>query len=582
MATVTLGGIFSGINVNQLISQLDQANSVPITNIQNQQQTLNTQSSDIGFITTSLQSLQNSLLALNDSTLFKGKKATTSDSTVGAASVSSDASAGSLSLQITQLASASVLKSGGRASDNPAGTALAQDVFGTGALGTFTINNSQFTITSTTTLNDIVNDIKSVPGVDAATTQYDSTTGKFTIGSTGNIILGSSGDTSNFLQSAQLFNSNVAAGGPGYTVTSSSGVGRLDTTQQLGSITNFSGIPGSLSGPGNIVINGISVAYSTSDTLGDLLTNITNSSAGVVATYDSYSDQVILTNKNPGSTGITVADGSGQLAQALKLRTGTDTNVTLGNSTKFSVNGGPTRESTDATLDSTELGVAGLSFTATGTGTTTISIGADTSTIKTTIDAFVNQYNSTQNLINSYTKLDTTDPTKNGDLASDQNVTFLASDLRKSTTSQLNSSGTIQMLEDLGITGNGNDNTLTVSDSTKLQDALDNHLSEVISLFTGTNGTGGLYNSLNDTINGYVDSSTGTLPLEQQNISNQVTHMNDQIAQLQAQMKAYDDNLRSEFAQLDAFQAQTQGFSSFFGSNSSSSTSSTSSTTSGS
>ncbi|MFZ5806355.1 MAG: flagellar filament capping protein FliD [Verrucomicrobiota bacterium] len=564
MSTITLSGFFSGLDTGSIVEQITALNRIPVTELEDEQTNLSDQSSALGFIQSSLLTLQTKLSALNDTSAFSAKAASLSDTDVGTASVDTTARAGSVKIEVTQLATASKVTSGGtQAADFPLGTALATDVFGDDVEGTFTINNTQLTISSTTTLNDIVTMMEGVSGMDAATTLYNTADGKFTIGSTGDLVLGTSADTSSFLREAHLFNSNVTAGGPGKTVTSDTGVGRISTTTAVGSITNFGGIAGSISGDGTMTINGVAISYTTSESLDTILERINDSDAGVVATYDSYADKFILTAKTRGSSGISVVDTSGNLAQAMQLRTGTDTDVVLGNSTKFKVDDGAVRESDDATLTEDELGVTGLTFNPIATGTTTVTIGSDVDSIKTLIDDFVTQYNSVQNMIESYVKIDTEDLENSGILSTDQTLTFLPSDLRQTVMSVLNASGTIRMLEDLGIEGNSDDNTITVSDTTKLTDALEDHLDEVIDMFT--HATTGLYAQLDPIIESYASSTAGSIEYRQESISDQQDRIDDEIERLEAQIEAERLYMESQFAAMESYTAESQSILQYLG-----------------
>lgn len=563
MSNVTLSGFFSGIDTSSIISQLMALNRIPVTQLQSQKSSLSDQNSAVGFIKSSLSTLQSKLDALNDPALFRSRKATLSSANVGTVSVTDKASAGTTKIQVIKVATSSSVSSGGtKATDVSSGSAMAKDVWGSGVLGKFSINNTQLTITESTTIEDIVNMIKTVPEIDASATVYDAETGKFTISATGNLILGTSGDTSNFFQATQLFNGNVVDGGAGKIVTSMLGAGRIDLSQSIGDVENFGGIEGKINGDGVLTVNGVDIAYSVSDSVSTLLSRITSSNAGVVATYDSYADQFVITATSRGAQGISIVDKTGNLAQAMQLRTGIDTNVILGNSTQFKVNDGETRESVDAVITEEESGVAGLTFTPLTAGTTTITVGADVDKIKKVIDDFVSQYNSAQNIIESYVKVDTSDPTKNGILASDTAFAFLASSLRSSAMSQLRGSGSIRMLEDLGITGNGENNTVTSVDASKLENALNQHLDEIIDLFA--NATAGLHARLNPIVESYSSSVNGSLKNRQESISKQQKFIDDEIERLEARLELERTYLETQFAAMEQYSAQSQRFSQFF------------------
>lgn len=80
---------------------------------------------------------------------------------------------------------------------------------------------------------------------------------------------------------------------------------------------------------GSFTVNGQSISVDPADTLSDVLARITNSTAGVTATYDSASRKVVLTSVATGSTGVVDLgeDTSGLLAKlhlSLDPVTGTD------------------------------------------------------------------------------------------------------------------------------------------------------------------------------------------------------------------------------------------------------------------
>lgn len=557
--TVQLSGFFSGMDTQSIIDQLDQINRLPAEELELDQQLLDAESDALSTLDSAMESLASKFKVLSDPETFAAKSVSGTNASVGTATVTNEAQTGSVKVEITQIATSSNIKSGSTVSSQPAGTALAESVFGSSVLGSFTVNGTQITIDSSTTLNDIVTAIEATTDNDAATTQYDASTGLFTIANTtDSVILGSPTDTSDFLQQAQLFNNGSNS------VTSAQGVGRLNTSSALNTLSFDTG---SVSADGSITINGVAVSYSATDSLETVLANITASDAGVVATYDSYSDQVVLTSKDRGSLGLTVADGP--LAQALKIRTGTDTTATLGNSTTYKINGGAERVSTDSNLSGEELGIEGLSFTPSDLGTTTLTVGADIDTIQSAIDEFITQYNNTQELITEYTKTNNDDPDLNAILANDSSLTYLPNSLRTALTTTTSGSGTIQMLEDLGITSSSEDDTLTVSDSGKLKEALENNLDDVITLFTDT--TAGIAARLDPLIESFTDDVSGTFKTRQDSITSQKDRIDREIELIEIRADAERAYLVEAFAAMETAQAEASYYSSFFTDDSSSS-----------
>jgi flagellar hook-associated protein 2 len=314
--------------------------------------------------------------------------------------------------------------------------------------------------------------------------------------------------------------------------------------------------------------------------LDTLIGNINSSGAGVSAIYDSYDDQVVLTSTTRGAQDITVADGTSNIASALGLTSGNST-LSLGQSTEFTLNGtSQVRQSESNVIDAATLGVPGVTFTATGTGTTEVTVAPDVTSIAAAINAFVAQYNSTQAEIAGMTSINTSDTADNGPLASDTNLTFLAPELRQITSGSISDTATIRMLSDLGVDTNANDNTLTQVNTTDLQNALTNNLSEVENLFNDP--VNGLTNTVQSVISGYNDSINGVIVNEQTNISQQITYNKNMITQMQAQLNAEQTQLENEFSTLDQVEAQSDGVSSILNGSSSSGTSASSSSSSGS
>jgi flagellar hook-associated protein 2 len=570
--SVTIGGEFSGLNVSSIIQAVIAADSIPMQNLETEDTNLQKQSTDLGTLGTSLGSLSNALQALGSTSLFNSQTATLSNTALGTAASSGSATNGTFSLNITQLATSSVLTSGNgstRLTTPPAATTSLETALDESNIQgqTFSINGQVITLASTDTISDVVNAINnSSAGVTAS---YNATTGGFTIASnsTSPVILGSSADTSDFLQQAGLFTNGAA------TITSTTGIGRLDPSADLAT-AGLATTPTA----GTFTINGVTINYNAGDSLNTLISNINNSGAGVTATYDTYDDQLVLASSTRGAQDITVANGTSNIATALNLASGSST-LSLGQPTEFTVNGSTqVRQSNSNVISAAQLGIPGVTFTANGTGSTEVTVAPDVTTIASAINSFVTQYNSTQEEIASLTAVDTSDTADSGPLATDMNLTFLAPELRQVTSSEINDSSAIRMLSDLGVNTNANDDTLTEVNTTDLQNALTNNLSEVENLFN--DATTGLTNTVQNVISAYNDSLNGVIVNEQNNLSQQVTYNKNLITQMQNNLNAEQTQLENEFSELDQVEAQSDGISSILSGSSSSGTSASSSSSS--
>ena len=572
--SVTIGGEFSGLNVSSIIQAVIAADSIPMTNLQTTDTNLQKQSTTLGTLGTSLGSLSTALQGLGSNSIFTSQTATLSNTTMGTASSDGTATSGSFSINVTQLATSSVLTSGtggSRLTAPPSATTSLQTALGeTNISGqTFSVNGQVITLSSTDTISDVVNAINSSSA--GVTASYNATTGNFTIASnsTSPVILGSGADTSDFLKQAGLYTNGTTS------TTSTTGLGRLNPSVDLAT-AGLATTPTA----GNFTINGISIPYTSGESLNTLISNINNSGAGVTAVYDTYDDQLALTSSTRGAQGISVADGTSNIASALNLTSATST-LSLGKPTQFTVNGtSQVRQSDSNVIDPTSLGIPGVTFTATSTGTTDVTVAPDVTTIANAINAFVTQYNSTQEEIASLTSVDTSDTADSGPLATDTNLTFLAPQLRSVTSSEISDSAAIRMLSDLGVDTNANDDTLTQVNTTDLQNALQNHLSQVEALFNDP--TNGLTTTVQNVINSYNNNINGVIVNEQENISQQITYNKNLITQMQANLNAEQTQLQNEFSTLDQVEAQSAGVSSILTGSSSSGTSASSSSSSGS
>jgi flagellar hook-associated protein 2 len=107
------------------------------------------------------------------------------------------------------------------------------------------------------------------------TASYDAENDKIILTkSSGELVLGSSADTSNFLQAAKLYNNGSNS------IVSADALGRIKVNSTLNSANFATGIQGS---SGEFKINGVSISWNTTDRVSDVLDRINNSNAGVIA-----------------------------------------------------------------------------------------------------------------------------------------------------------------------------------------------------------------------------------------------------------------------------------------------------------
>lgn len=137
-------GIGSGLDVTGLVSKLMSVEQQPLTTLSNRQASFQSKLSAYGSIKSALSSLQTAAQALTSAANFSVTKASVADASILTATSSSSAVAGTYNVEVTTLAQAQKLVSGGVASTT---TSL-----GTGSgTGTLTINLGSYTTASGTT-----------------------------------------------------------------------------------------------------------------------------------------------------------------------------------------------------------------------------------------------------------------------------------------------------------------------------------------------------------------------------------------------------------------------------------------------
>ena len=552
--SLALSGLASGFDWQSLVTQLIQVERAPETLLQQQQTNINNQNIAYGSLVTELSVLKNKADALKDTSLFASRQTQVGDATIASATASTSAMLASYTFDITHLATPSVQQGGNdiaaplSATNDVSGLVLSDAAFANAVTaGTFTVNGQIVTIATSDTLQQVFDKINTATS-GAVTASYDSGTDKITLSSASPIVLGSATDSTNFLQVARLNNNGTG------TIMSPVSLGAVQLTDTLNAANLATPITADGSGVGAFTINGVPINFNTgTDTLASIITKINESAAGVVASYDSLNDRLVLTNKTTGDLGISLQDVTGNFLAATKLSSGT---LQRGNDLLYSVNGGDPLTSHSNTITESGSGITGLSVTALKGGPTTITVASDTAKIKTALANFVDEYNKVQSLIQSQsaTTIGSDGKATTSVLSGDPDIANIASGLRRAVYGQATGlSGTIDQLAKLGYATNGNDNTISLTDSTALDNALASNLSGIQDLFANTT------NGLAVNLSSFVDSlagDNGSLISHRNLLTQQSADIDDQIAAMERRIQDEQTRLTNEFVAMEEAQAQ--------------------------
>lgn len=258
------------------------------------------------------------------------------------------------------------------------------------------------------------------------------------------------------------------------TLKSQSNLGTASPAVALSS-ANLAVSPGA---SGSFAINAtgtpVTITWTNTDTLNDIINRVNASAAGVVAAYDATRDVVTITSKTTGSSLMSLMESAPGLLAALNL-TGAGVQ-TAGENAVISVNGGADFSSTSNTVAGA---VSNVTFSLKTTGSTQVTVAQDADTTIRGVNEFITAYNSALDLIRDDTNYDPITKTAAilfGDLTAD----LLKHRLRTVVASRFTgatSTDRFQSLMDLGISfgavgsavGTTND---LVLDEKKLRNAL--------------------------------------------------------------------------------------------------------------
>ncbi len=551
-----LSGLVSGLDWKTLVDQLAEAERAPQNRLRSDQSVLQKQNSAYASINTQLGKLQEKVTTLKDSLLFDSRLAGTSNEANATATTADGTALGAYVFNFTQLATAARQAGASgvgvslSATNDVSGLVLSDAAFSAAVTaGTFTVNGKQITIAATDTLQSVFDQIATATG-GTVTASYDSGTDRISLSSSSPIVLGSATDTSNFLQIAKLYNNGTG------TISSTSELGVIKQNAALNAANLATTIDDGGLGLGEFKINGVSIAFAATDTVSAVLKRINDSGAGVSASYDTVNDRFLLSNKTTGDIGIALEDVTGNFLAATGLSGGA---LERGKNLLYTVNGGSTLVSQSNTITEASSSIAGLSVTAiTENTTTTITVSSDTAKIKTAINDFLAEYNKTQSLIDSQTA-STTDAKGKvtaGILASENDAGEIATKLRRVVTENVAGlADALNQLEELGIVSNGNDNSLSLSNESKLDAALANNLNTVRNLFADT--TSGLAVKL-DAYLTRTAGDAGSLQSKQDRITKQATDIDTQIADLERVVESNRQRMIESFIAMETAQSQVK------------------------
>jgi flagellar hook-associated protein 2 len=430
VAPISFPGIASGIDYNSIINKYTAITVQQSAPLKTQVTQLNAQETELLKIQDLVSKLQDTFRALSDPANFNAFTPTSTDTTAVTPSTVAGATAtpGSYQILSTQLATATRITNdpaanGAFNTSVPLATAGASVTPSNGTnvptgsstpMGELTINGVtiQYDVNSDT-FTSLANKISTATG---GTVTLSMSGGQAVLTSTVPLTVGGANDSGNILSVLKLDSSPIVQSGGKYTITGSGSVGGINLGSTLNQANN-AGFATAVTA-GTFTINGVKFTVDpTSQNLNNLLTQINNSTAGVVASYDSAHDQVILTSKSTGPQSIALGsstDGSNFLQAVGFLQSSTTPGTLSAGATQtvgtaavvkyLDASGNPQTaysNSNDVTNVVPGIDLKLLKSSSTGF---TVNVAQDNSSLTTAINSFVTAYNAVIDEINTATQ----------------------------------------------------------------------------------------------------------------------------------------------------------------------------------
>ena len=331
----------------------------------------------------------------------------------------------------------------------------------------------------------------------------------------------------------------------------------------------------------SVTVNGtttnINVAVNSGDTNSTVLSNMASAvnaaNIGVTASVvddTSSTARLVLQSKTSGSANaIGVADVTGTLAAStgwtssvISQRTA-ETSTTAGyvNSStssldaNFALDGVQIVRGSNSVSDVLTCVTLNLASTQLATDNpVTLTVGADTNSVQSTVQNFISAYNSAVSELNSdIADTTSTDSSGNttvtrGALAGDMTFMNLQLSLQSMVVGQVGSaqSGNPNNLSQIGITL-GSDGTLSISNQSAFNNAVTSNPQSVIDLF---NSSSGVAVQLNNLLTQFTQPG-GTMDQQINGSQDQITSMNNMIQSMQANINLQAQAVRQKYTSYE-------------------------------
>ncbi|MDR3627626.1 MAG: flagellar filament capping protein FliD, partial [Ignavibacteriaceae bacterium] len=590
-----------GQQIDTMVTQFTASETTSrVTPLENKQKQYSNLTSAYDALSTKLTDFKSSLTTLKltgTSDVFGSKTATSSDDSFVTATATAAASTSGYQIRVNQLAKSDVLISQDKTSADSSslggtGTQTFDLVTGGGTDGTYT-SHVAVTFDSSETNKTAMQKVASAINQNKATVTSSAVTGTaaytggpstFTInlnGTSQNITVNGGGTYDDLLN--ELY-TNITAKVSGVTVakltdTPSAGQEQLQLTVK--DQANYVSISSS---SGNDIVSSLGIGVTKLKSAAGMVTasvfspTTTTSQLSLTAAKTGLDYRIEnLTDTNSSSAltafGLNVGSTRNTFSQTTSPNTAgyiySDT-TTTGNSlnAKLVFNSLTIQRNSNSISDL----ATGVTFNLkaemqTSDTTANITVSNDVATIETDIKDFITKFNAV------YTNIQTnsvSSETERGTFVGDSNARSIMYKLTTTSYSKVSgiAAGNLNNLVEIGISFDTT-NGLSISDETKLKNALTDHADQVGAIF---NSSSGIANTLYNTVNPYLGAG-GYLAKAKKIYNNDITDLSNRITSVKSEIDKEGQTLRQQYVNLQTSLSSMQASYAIFGFGSTSSNS---------
>ncbi len=545
MSNLSLGGLATGMDTASIIDQLVALERRPIYNYQNEISELEQTKGAWRDINTRLDNLESKISDLKLSSTYTSRTTSTSDSEIATATASNSAIEGSYDIVVKQTAKAQRIL-GTKMSDDSVALNTLTGLGSLPAESEIMVNGEVILVSNTDTLNDLVTKINnSDTGVKASNvdnhlvleskeTGIDNEIGLIDANSLlENLGVITAGDNDKTIQSNNLkvTNANTALG--------FSGSFQIDLMESDGTVSST----------GEITVG----ETATLNDIKSQIDGIANMSATVVDEGNGYfslqvnssviDSSVIISNT--GSDNKLLKDLSfGNRAYANQYQVASDAIIEVNGITDIT-------SSTNSFSDVVEGVTFNINSNTAIDSTATISVSKDKDKTVSTVQSFVDQYNSLMSFIDKKTSYDSDTKTASI-LQGDGTIMRLEMRLRELVTNKVNSNSDYTTLSSVGISIDRHG--VMSLDSNVLKEALDVAPDDVKNLFKAESDVEG-YDGMATRIDSYVDQllqlNTGLIPRRLDFYDDRIEGLNEDIEDVERRVEMVRKRYTAQFTAME-------------------------------